>query len=693
MKFQKHPRAMAGALAHLSSLSDQQRACVEDRIEAFEQAWQTAERPAIRDFLPTDPDIRKAILVELACIDLELRIKAGESAHFETYFFDFPELAEDANARSDLTRIQLASRTAPGDAADFVTEAQPALSNVSIASTVSRSQRTLPPNPGNGPSDLPQELSGGFGRYRVLRPLGRGAMGTVYLAEDTQLQRLVALKLQNFKDDGSGELLQRFQFEARAAAMLRHPNICPVHDIGEIEGRHFISMAYIEGKSLAAFVDPERRQSEAWILTIIRKLALALQVTHDSGIVHRDLKPTNVMIDERGEPIIMDFGLARLTRRDENVRLTRDGAILGSPAYMSPEQVEGNQSRIDARTDQYALGVILYELLTGCVPFQGSFAAVIGQILAKQPEPPSKRRPGLDPQIESICLRMLAKKPEERFRLLKDVADETSVILQASALTAEGSASPDTLRSPPGLLKRPRIVAAIGAMTALLAIGLLVWVVSRPQSNENSVSNDFVGTAASLPALAGSVNVLVWDPKNPSRRRLSLSDPGALPLRVGDQIRVEASLNRLGYIYLVWIGADGAALPVYPWKKGDWGTRPDKEERVASLSLPETPDEGWDLGGGPGMETLILLARDEPLRREFSLKDLFASLGPQPIQDVRSLVWLDQGEVSQDKTRAPKFIETSRIDDPFLKTQRILSEKLKPLFPLVRAVSFANKGP
>jgi serine/threonine protein kinase/formylglycine-generating enzyme required for sulfatase activity len=277
------------------------------------------------------------------------------------------------------------------------------------------------------------QLPGRFGRYRIIRALGKGAMGTVYLAEDTQIERLVALKTPHFTEDPSGEQMERFFREARAAGNLRHPHICPIYDFGQIDGKHFITMAYIEGRPLSAFIQPDNHQAERQILLLVRKLASALQEAHDCGVVHRDLKPANIMVDKKGEPIIMDFGLAQQTRRNEDVRLTQTGIIIGTPAFMSPEQVEGEPEKIGPPTDQYSLGVILYELLTGQLPFRGSVVAVMGQILTKEPSPPSQLRPDLDTRIEAVCLKMMAKDPSNRFASLKAAADEISSVLKSPA--------------------------------------------------------------------------------------------------------------------------------------------------------------------------------------------------------------------------------------------------------------------
>ena len=293
-------------------------------------------------------------------------------------------------------------------------------------------------------------------------------MGTVYLAEDTQIEREVALKTPHFTEDPTGEQMERFFREARAAGNLRHPNICPIYDFGQIDGRHFITMAYIEGRPLSAFIQPDNQQSERQILLLVRKLASALQEAHDHGVVHRDLKPANIMVDKKGEPIIMDFGLAQQTRRNEDVRLTQTGNILGTPAYMSPEQVEGEPDKIGPPADQYGLGVILYELLTGELPFRGSLSAVMAQILTREPSPPSQLRPDLDARIEAVCLKMMAKNPAERFRSLKAVADEISSILKSPAAKTTSKEKPASSPAPSPAGDRMR--ADVGASQVLKSL-------------------------------------------------------------------------------------------------------------------------------------------------------------------------------------------------------------------------------
>ncbi|QDT53032.1 Serine/threonine-protein kinase PrkC [Caulifigura coniformis] len=269
--------------------------------------------------------------------------------------------------------------------------------------------------------------------------LGQGAMGDVYLAEDTQLSRKVALKIPKLDTSDSDERLERFYREARLAATVRNPYLCPVYDVGEIAGVHYIAMAFIDGKPLSEVIKSSGRQKERAALILIRKVAVALNEAHAAGIVHRDLKPANIMIDARGEPVVMDFGLA--FQADENrERLTESGTILGSPAYMSPEQLDGSL-KVTPVSDQFSLGVVLYELLTAELPFRGSISAIANQIINGAPPSPSKLRPDLDLKTEQLCLKLLAKRPLSRFASMQDVAQAV-----ATALKVEPSSSASASR-------------------------------------------------------------------------------------------------------------------------------------------------------------------------------------------------------------------------------------------------------
>jgi serine/threonine protein kinase len=260
-----------------------------------------------------------------------------------------------------------------------------------------------------------------FGRYRILQKLGAGGMGAVYLAQDGVMARRVALKVPHFAPEDGPEVIERFYREARVAADVHHPNICPVYDIGEVGGIHYLTMPYLEGSPLSQLIDPDRPWPPTRAAALVCRLASALEVLHTRGLIHRDLKPSNVLVRPDGEPVLLDLGLAR-SFTDRKQRLTATGRVLGTPAYMSPEQVVGAQGELGPATDVYSLGVILYELLTGLLPFVGPLEMVCAQVLHAVPRLPSGLRPGLPPELDALCLKAMAKKPEERYGSMAQLA-------------------------------------------------------------------------------------------------------------------------------------------------------------------------------------------------------------------------------------------------------------------------------
>ena len=260
-----------------------------------------------------------------------------------------------------------------------------------------------------------------IGRFNLLDELGGGVFGTVYRAVDPVLDRPVAIKLlrQGFADDRSRR--ERFLREGKAAARLRHPHIVPVFDSGSDGDQLFIAAALIEGEPLSAAVADDgldlRRAAR-----IAQQLADALGYAHREGIVHRDVKPANILLDRDDRPHLADFGMAALS--DGGERLTLAGAVVGTPAYMSPEQALGQQTRAEPASDQYALGTILYELLTGSLPFRGPVTAVLFNIISTPPTPLRQLRPSIPVELQAICLKALAKKSEERYSDCRALADD-----------------------------------------------------------------------------------------------------------------------------------------------------------------------------------------------------------------------------------------------------------------------------
>ena len=269
-----------------------------------------------------------------------------------------------------------------------------------------------------------------IGRYRILRTLGAGGMGEVYLAEDTRLKRKVALKLLPAEFTQDMDRVRRFEQEAQAASALNHPNIITIHEIGEVGGAHYIVTEYVPGETLRARMKSDQPGLDG-TLEIVLQVAGALAVAHEAGIIHRDIKPENVMVRDDGLVKVLDFGLAKLTGVEyahvdtqaptEAQQVTASGVVLGTAAYMSPEQARG--LKVDARTDIFSLGVMLYEMIAGHKPFEGATTSdVIAAVLLTEPQALSRYSPNLPETLERIVSKALAKDREERHQTVKEMA-------------------------------------------------------------------------------------------------------------------------------------------------------------------------------------------------------------------------------------------------------------------------------
>jgi eukaryotic-like serine/threonine-protein kinase len=248
------------------------------------------------------------------------------------------------------------------------------------------------------------------GRYRVISRLGSGGMADVYLAQDQLLGRQVAVKVLHHHFAEDQEFVERFRREASSAAALSHPNIVAIFDRGEWNGTYYIAMEYVAGRTLKAIVREQGALDPAAAIEIVVQILRAARFAHRRGVIHRDLKPHNVILDEEGRARVTDFGIARAGASD----MTLTGSIMGTAQYLSPEQAQG--LAVSAASDLYSIGVILYELLTGVVPFEGETAVAIAfKQVSAVPQPPSALRPGLPPSLDAVVLRVLAKDPSQRY--------------------------------------------------------------------------------------------------------------------------------------------------------------------------------------------------------------------------------------------------------------------------------------
>jgi serine/threonine-protein kinase len=459
--------------------------------ERLRDLWAAGGRPDLDAFVAAAGPLDAGELAAVLRADQSARWAAGVPVPAEDYLRRFPAAAADPEAALDVIHNEYLLRerhlTAP-DPEAFVGRFPAHAETLRLQIDLHRGLAAAEPPP-PGPPAAPA-LPERFGRYEVLRPLGRGGMGSVYLARDTQLDRLVALKVPLF--DGDPARARQFVREARAAAAVRHPHLCPVYDAGEVDGRPFLTMAYVDGETLAARVGRGPLPvAEAARLT--RTVALALEAAHRAGIVHRDLKPANIMLDAAGQPVVTDFGLARNLAAPAADSRSGEG-LVGTPSYMAPEQVNGTAGAGGPGVDIFALGAVLYELLTGARPFDGPVGTVLARITSADPLPPAALRPEVGARLSDICLRALAKDPADRF----------------PSMAAFAAALDDWLAGPADRPRRGRAWPAVvgaGAVAAVVGIALLAWrpwATRGPTAGPPAVGPPAAGPAAGTPDPAGA---------------------------------------------------------------------------------------------------------------------------------------------------------------------------------------------
>jgi hypothetical protein len=432
--------------------------------EEQRRRWNVGDRISAEALLSERPHLRSNPddVVDIIYAEYLLREELGEKPAVEEYLLRFPDF-------STTLRDQVAIH-------DAMTTWPPAGQSPPPPDTDPHSTGTEPDGGAGSPATV-QSTPKTFGRYRILERIGHGGMGTVYLAHDPALDRRVALKVPRFGNDSSDRAESWFRREAKIAATLTHPNLCPIFDVGEHDGQLYFTMPYLQGETLAERLTRSGALPEHEAIRLAVKVARAVAEAHRAGVIHRDLKPSNVMIDARGEPIVMDFGLARHAETEGDV-MTPSGTLLGTPAYMAPEQITGEPSSLG---DVYSLGVLLYHMLRGAPPYTGTFNEVLKQSLAGKPESLSRDRSDVTPALEAVCLKAMAREPLARYASLEDLAEALDGV--CATKTAVEAPVPIAAR------KRARWVriVPITALVAVIAAGGAWLAAQRPVSPSASL--------------------------------------------------------------------------------------------------------------------------------------------------------------------------------------------------------------
>jgi serine/threonine protein kinase len=420
-----------------------------DRLcDQFEAALRRGEAASIEQFLAGFPAAhRTELLRELVALEIDFRRARGETISFPHYFQRFPDAAKLLHEMQKVWNLQ--------DSSGFIAVRDPVQMRDNVETVA-----YMPASP--------QRIR----QFELLSVLGHGGFGAVWRARDTLLQREFAVKVPR-KDRLFGMNMALFLREARAAAKLRHPNIVAIHEVGEEDSSAFIVSDFVDGMSLKAWLEimhPTTTESAM----LVAKLATAAQHAHERGIVHRDLKPANVLIDRLGEPHIADFGLAKRDTSEDSLAVSDQ--LVGTPAYMAPEQARGDHKAIDRRTDVYALGAILYEMLTGQRAFSGEIAMMLNQIQHVPPKAPRKIKPEIPRELEAICLKCLEKDPAKRYATAQELADDLHRHIAGQTLL--GIPTPVPVRMQKWLYRHRRLMLPIAAI-ALVVAGLSVFLYSH----------------------------------------------------------------------------------------------------------------------------------------------------------------------------------------------------------------------
>lgn len=490
----------------------------ESRILEFERAWRSGSPADPMDYSqPEERELASSYFCELLKVDLEHRLRRELKAQSEDYWMKFPGLAASKSKKLELLEFELELRGNLGQEVSYpaleprfprdTSLLQRALDAIQTRNTPSSDSAFGSKGGGQTPSIDSLVFPGArLNQYEIQRRIGAGAFSVVFAAQDTRLNRRVALKVLRDQVAGDSSIRLRMMREAQAVAALQHANIVPVYETGIHQGLDYVVHRLVEGRSLEAELAGTSLDTRKSV-ELVRALAGAMQVAHEHGVVHRDVKPANIMLED-GVPLLVDFGLAHV--RDASMQITMEGDVVGTPAYMAPEQAEGKGWQGDPRSDIYSLGAVLFHMICNRLPFDGTTAQVIRQVVSKDPPAPRKLNSGIDVDLQTIVLKCLEKEPRNRYRTAGELEQDLTRYLAGQTIQARPSGLVG--RTIKWSRRRPVVAGLALGVVCLLAFSLGVltqlWQVGlerdRSQQAEKMTMELFARVSADAGRLAMS---------------------------------------------------------------------------------------------------------------------------------------------------------------------------------------------
>ncbi len=591
------------------------KSLVDQLCDQFEKELRNGLKPKIEDFLKlVDEQTRGRLLRVLVALEFDV----GQRDPVR----DFPEYLERFPESSDILQsVQRELQLSPP-----VSKKTPA-TEVTIDATIVAAQ--------------PLQIS----HFKLLEIAGSGGFGTVWRAWDLKLQRTVAVKVLRTIRSGKVELSSSLR-EARVAANLSHPNIVRVYEVGEENGTPFIVTDFINGMTLKDWKN-SRTIIPSEAARLVAKLAMALHYAHENNVIHRDLKLANVLMDAQGEPFVADFGLAKQEARDDSLAI--DGQVIGTPAYMAPEQARADHAASDRRTDVYSIGVILYELLTGTIPFRGDVPELLRQVQVSPPVAPRSIKPEIPKDLEAICLKCLAKDNTKRYQTAKALADDLLLFLNGETLLGIPAALPNRIWK--WFQRNRRSIFVTAAASLLVAIVSITAMAIRNRGALPAIPRypvEITTEPSGCEITVVAIDPATGDPDPTQIQTARGKTPLTMSLASGDYLVVAVlDSQRFHEVYRHVPDQDEAIA--FKYTSMNWKRRPSGVIEVSSIRIPR-PDVSLGMAFCEGNDQLI-----EPGKKEGELENLWRI--PPFYVDPNELTVADLIEMGIDQRLIPSTIE------------------------------------